>query len=60
MQYNRRPGWQDFVQDFGDAIGGGFIGYACGPGGFGYAMVGIVLILWSVYLRFYHRDQNIH
>lgn len=47
--------WREFIKDFGDAIGGIFIGYSAGTGNVLDAVVGTIFILTSIYLRFYDR-----
>lgn len=49
--------WKDFVKDFGDAIGGVFVGYAIGKEQIAYGIFGVVLILTSIYIRFYSRKE---
>ena len=56
---NHRPGWSHFIRDFGDALGGVSVGYAIGnPNGLGYGLLGVTMILISVYLRFYHNKRE--
>ena len=47
--------WIGFVQDFGDVVGGVLLGYAIADNLLGHGIFGTMLILASVYLRFYHK-----
>ena len=50
--------WEDFTRDFGDAVGGVFIGYGAATGKIIFPVIGVLLILMSIYLRFYHKKNN--
>lgn len=49
----KHPKWVDFTKDFGDAIGGIFIGHAIATNDMLGGIIGASLILISIYLRFY-------
>ncbi len=53
-----KSAWKEFVRDFGDAVGGIGIGYAIGHGSIWYGLGGTILILTSIYLRFYNRKHE--
>lgn len=46
-----------FIQDFGDAIGGIFIGNAIATKDLFLGTLGTIFILTSIYLRFYHKKK---
>ena len=43
--------WVDFTKDFGDCVGGLFVGYGIATSLIGYGTLGLGLILISFYLR---------
>jgi len=51
----QKSNWRGFIEDFGDALGGISIGYAIGTSQIWYGVVGAILVLTSIYTRFYHR-----
>lgn len=57
MENKTKSRWQDFVRDFGDALGGIMIGYGSAREMLSYTIIGTTLILLSVYLRFYAKNR---
>lgn len=53
----KHPKWIDFTKDFGDAIGGIFIGHAIAEDYLLGGVIGAGLFLISIYLRFYSKKQ---
>lgn len=50
--------WLEFIEDWGDGIGGVGIGFAIGTGQFGYGIFGVSCILIALYLKFYHKKHE--
>lgn len=50
--------WEDFTRDFGDAIGGIFIGYGLARESITLGTIGTFMVLLSVYLRFYYKKKQ--
>lgn len=57
MTHVQGSNWKEFTKDFGDALGGTLVGYAIGRTEIGYGIIGMRLILLSLYLRFYDRKN---
>lgn len=55
---NRRSNWLDFITDYGDALGGIFVGYGIAKQDVWYGAIGITLILLSIYLKHYHGNKG--
>lgn len=49
-----RSNWLDFLTDYGDALGGVFLGYGIGKESLLSGIIGVVLLISSIYLRHYH------
>jgi hypothetical protein len=57
MTHVNGSNWKEFVKDFGDAVGGILVGYSIAESQLGTGILGAILILLSVYLRFYDRKR---
>lgn len=53
--HTRKPNFGDFLKDFGDAVGGVALGYGVALHSTAHMLFGTVLILLSIFLRFYFK-----
>lgn len=47
--------WLEFIEDWGDCVGGYLVGYSVCGSEFFTGMVGISMVLASIFLKHYHK-----
>lgn len=53
-----KSNWLEFLTDYGDALGGIFIGYGIGNSSLFSGILGTILLIFSIYLRHYHDSDT--
>jgi len=49
----KHPYWVEFIEDTGDCVGGIFLGYAISEKQLTLGIIGIILVLGSIFLKHY-------